>query len=129
DRRIAEAAVAHLKEQAFDFTFVYFGWPDECAHRFAWMSPEYIDAIENADACLGHILAYHPACDELTVLFVSDHGGYDRTHGTDRDEDILVPWVLSGAGVMPGELTEPVSLLDVPPTLAHALGIAPAPQW
>jgi predicted AlkP superfamily pyrophosphatase or phosphodiesterase len=129
DRQIAETAVSHLERQAFDFTFLYLGWPDECAHRNGWMSPPYLKSIENADRCIGRVLAGHPAADDLTVLVISDHGGHERTHGTDMDEDMLIPWILAGPDITAGEITEPVSLMDVPATLAHALGILPAPQW
>jgi len=129
DWKVAEAAAGHLRETAFDLTFVYFGWPDECAHESSWMSAPYLEAIANADCCLARVLEAHPASDRLTVLLVSDHGGHERTHGTERDEDMLVPWVLASPGVPCGEITAPVSLLDVPPTLATVLGLPLPPQW
>lgn len=133
DRHIAEQAVAYLSRIDFDLLFVYFGWPDECGHRNGWMSPEYLAAIENADACLGEVLAAVQRlgrADETTTLVLSDHGGHAQTHGTDADEDMLIPWVLHGPGVRPGwEITAPVRIYDTCVTLAHVLGLTPSPEW
>jgi predicted AlkP superfamily pyrophosphatase or phosphodiesterase len=130
DQRIAAAAVACLSSEPIDFAFVYLGWTDECAHKAGWMSDEYFRAIENADACVGQVLEAVPDRDSCAVLVQSDHGGHDRSHGTDRDEDMLIPWILSGAGVRRGvELKETVRIFDTCPTLAYLLGVPSAPEW
>jgi predicted AlkP superfamily pyrophosphatase or phosphodiesterase len=130
DQRIAAAAVEHLRRESLDFAFVYFGWTDECAHRTGWMSDPYLRAIENADTCVGQVLQAVPHPEGMTVLVQSDHGGHDRSHGTDRDEDMLIPWILSGAGARAGtHLDGTVRIFDTCPTLAHLLGIPPAPEW
>src|SRR5262249_6549137 len=95
-----------------------------------WMSDPYLLAVENADACVGEVIAALPQPASTAVLVQSDHGGHDRSHGTDRDEDMLIPWILSGAGVRQGaELSETVRIFDTCPTLAHLLGIPSAPEW
>jgi predicted AlkP superfamily pyrophosphatase or phosphodiesterase len=130
DRRIAAAAAECLRTEPLDFAFVYFGWTDECAHKTGWMSDPYLRAIENADACVGQVLQALPGPASTAVLVQSDHGGHDRSHGTDRDEDMLIPWILFGAGVCSGtELQGSVRIFDTCPTLAHLLGIQPAPEW
>lgn len=133
DRHIAEATVRYLEEVDFDLLFVYFGWPDECAHKAGWMSDAYLDAISNADACLGTVLealGRLGRLEETTTLVLSDHGGHERTHGTEMDEDMTIPWVLHGPGVRSGsEIEAPVFIYDTPSTLTHALGIQPSPKW
>jgi hypothetical protein len=43
---------------------------------------------------------------------------------------MLIPWILSGAGVRAGAaLDGAVRIFDTCPTLAHLLGIPPAPEW
>lgn len=133
DRLVAEEAVRWLERIDFDLTFVYFGWPDECAHRHAWMSPEYLAAIANADRCLGRVLGAFGELgrlEETVTLVLSDHGGHDRTHGTDRDEDMLIPWMLHGPRVRRGhEIQEPVRIYDTCVTLAHVLGLEASGEW
>lgn len=128
DRWIAEAASRHLEATPLDFLFVYLGWPDECAHRNGWMSEPYLRAIENADACVGEVLA--AAGPDTIVLLQSDHGGHGRSHGTDCEEDMRIPWLLAGPGVRRGHaLTSEVRIYDTCATLAHLLGLSAAPEW
>jgi hypothetical protein len=133
DNHVASQAIAYLERLDLDFTFVYFGWPDECAHKNGWMSAPYLEAIENADACLGHVLdalARLGRAHETTTLVLSDHGGHERTHGTDRAEDMTIPWILHGPNVRPGHAIQtPVRIFDTCPTLAHVLGLAPSREW
>jgi len=130
DRRIAEVAAEHFQFESLDFAFVYLGWPDECAHPNGWMSTPYLEAIENADRCIGTVLEAVPDLADSTVLIQSDHGGHDRSHGTDRDEDMLIPWLLWGKGVHRGvSLNGQVRIFDTCPTLAYFLGVPLAPEW
>ncbi len=77
---------------------------------------------------MGALLAVLPA--GAHVLVHADHGGHERTHGTDSPEDMTIPWILAGPGVRAGhELQTPVGLLDTAPTLARLLGVQPDAQW
>jgi predicted AlkP superfamily pyrophosphatase or phosphodiesterase len=128
DQKIASSAIWHLERMPLDFAFVYLGWPDECAHKNGWMSEPYLRAIENADACIGRVLA--AVGEETVVLVQSDHGGHGRSHGTDCDEDMLIPWLLAGPGIRRGEtLKGEVRIYDTCVTLAHLLGLSLAPEW
>ena len=133
DRYVAEQAVAHLRRFDFDFLFVYFGWTDECGHLNGWMSDPYIQAISDADACLGKVLdavSELGRSKETSVLVLSDHGGHGRSHGTDSPEDMTIPWVLHGPGVRRGyTITGEVRIFDTCVTLAHLLNIPPAREW
>ncbi len=130
DRRIAREAVDHLKEAPYDLLFLYFGWPDECAHRHGWMSAPYLEAIENADACLGEVLEAAGGLEKARVMALSDHGGHGRSHGTDCDEDMLIPWIVAGPGIRHGfEITDPVGICDTCTTAAHLLGLPLHPTW
>ncbi|MFT5685150.1 MAG: arylsulfatase A-like enzyme [Myxococcota bacterium] len=64
-----------------------------------------------------------------TVIVLADHGeefwehgGFEHGH-TLYDELLHIPLIASGPGFAPGRHTEPVSLLDVSPSLAHAAGL------
>jgi predicted AlkP superfamily pyrophosphatase or phosphodiesterase len=47
------------------------------------------------------------------------------THGTPHDYDSRVPVLLYGAGVSPGQRTEPARVVDLAPTLAQIVGTTP----
>ena len=128
DARITQAAAEGLRAYEVDLAFVYLGHVDEAGHRYGWLSPGYLDAVANADACIGMLVeALGP---EGTLLVTADHGGHDRSHGTDADVDMLVPLIIAGAGVAEaGSLGEGASLLDVAPTIATLHGLPIPDEW
>lgn len=85
------------------------------------------------DAEVGKVLDALEAAgltDETMVIFTSDHGemlgekGF-WTKSTMYDSAAKVPLLLSGPGVRPGQVTEPVSLIDIAPTIAECFGLSP----
>lgn len=70
--------------------------------------------------------------DDTLIIFTSDHGemlgekGF-WTKSTMYDSAAKVPLILSGPGVKPGQITEPVSLIDIPPTIAECFGLSKRP--
>jgi predicted AlkP superfamily pyrophosphatase or phosphodiesterase len=131
DWQVARSAVQHLTKEPFDFLFIYLGYTDECGHANGWMSQPYLDAVANADRCISHVLE---ACAgtgrEVTILVQSDHGGHGRSHGTDRADDMTIPWILCGPNVRAGHTLEtPVRIFDTCPTLAALLELPHAREW
>jgi predicted AlkP superfamily pyrophosphatase or phosphodiesterase len=133
DRLIAQTAVDFLERGDFDLLFLYLGYVDVAGHHDGWMSEPYLRAVSNADACIGQVLEAIRAlgwAEETTTLALSDHGGHGRSHGTDMEEDMLIPWILHGRGVKRGcVLEEPVRIYDSCATLAHLLGCERHPEW
>ena len=128
DQAVADAAAAWIPRKDLDFAFVYLGMVDEMGHRFGWMADGYLRQIELTDVALGTVLAALP--QDGHVLLQSDHGGHDRSHGTDQDADMLIPWMLAGPGIQSGQaLGGPVSIVDTAPTLARLLEVDPPRDW
>ena len=116
-----------------DLLVVYLGDVDETGHAYGWMSPEYLNAIERADTAVGMLLTALEESglrDQYTILLNSDHGGHDHSHGTNAPEDMTIIWLLNGPGIKQGhEIVAPISLIDNPPTIAHALGLDAPAVW
>ena len=128
DSVIAAEAARIINSEGLDFAFVYLGNIDVSGHAYGWMSDGYLDQVCRTDAVVGRLLADLPA--DSNVLLQSDHGGHDRTHGTEMPEDMTIPWMVAGPGILEGHtLTGPVSLLDTAPTLAQLLDLSPHHQW
>lgn len=115
---------------------ILFHWPDadRAGHTHGWMSNEYGVAARRLDAALGLLAAIaEAATDRSTVLIaLADHGGgglcrthHDSAHRHDR----TIPIVVVGGAVRPGPLAPSASLLDVPATVAWALGVTPPPSY
>ncbi len=127
DRAVTREAIAFIRELDVDILFLYLSATDWSGHRFGWMSEEYMGAVYHAFDCLQLLSG---ALDARHSLFcVTDHGGHDRTHGTLMPEDMRIPLFFLGDPFSAGEITAPVTLLDLAPTAAHCLGIAPCDEW
>jgi predicted AlkP superfamily pyrophosphatase or phosphodiesterase len=128
DRFVADHACREISNNAYDFTFAYWGTIDECGHKFGWMSDEYFRQVEVVDGLIGEVLDVLP--EDTTLLVHSDHGGHDHSHGTDIAEDMTIPWMISGPNIKQNyPIESPVSLLDIAPTLAPILEIEASPEW
>jgi arylsulfatase A-like enzyme len=97
------------------------------------MSAPYLAAIERSDRALGGLLAALDQVgvrDQYVVLFLSDHGGHDRHHGSDSPEDLTIPWILNGPGVRRGyAILRPVQITDTAATIAHLLNLPRPAEW
>jgi predicted AlkP superfamily pyrophosphatase or phosphodiesterase len=129
DDLISAEAIRWLPAHRPDFAFVYHGTTDEQGHNHGWMSAEYLAQVKRVDGLVGSLLAaLRP--DEDHILIQADHGGHDRSHGTEAPEDMTIPWMLAGPRIRPGHaIAGPVSLLDTAPTLARLLGLTPDDHW
>ena len=128
DRELAALATSWLSKNEVDFAFVYLGYADIAGHGYGWMSEPYLEGIANADRCIGQVIGVLPA--DSTIIVTSDHGGHDHTHGTDCDEDMTIPLIISGAGIPAGQpIGRQVAITDIAPTAAGLLGLAAPPEW
>lgn len=123
-------AVERFQDRSLDLQFVYLGHTDQVGHDHGWMSDPYMAAIEHADTCIDRVVRAcradgKPHC----FILLSDHGGHERTHGTDSPEDTTIPWVVSGTGIAHGRIVEEVRIFDTAPTVARLLGVPLVPEW
>lgn len=50
--------------------------------------------------------------EESVFIMTADHGGHDKTHGSNSPEDMTIPWIVSGKGVKAGfVITVPVTTI------------------
>ena len=84
-------------------------------------SPNWNAAATRTDSMLSEIVAQLDLSQD-TVLVISDHGQIDRGgHGGPEPVTLVEPFVLAGAGVVPGSYGD-VNMVDIAPTLAALLG-------
>jgi arylsulfatase A-like enzyme len=128
DEWVTAAAINHLTRYPADFAFVYYGTIDVAGHNHQWMSDPYLRQIERVDRSFGELLAALPPA--VHVLAQADHGGHERSHGTEMPADMTIPWLVAGPQIRTGHrIAGAVSLLDTAPTLARLLNLAPARDW
>jgi arylsulfatase A-like enzyme len=121
DAEIANLAIVEAGV-GFDLMFVHLPDVDLTGHSLTWMSPAYMAAVEAADTAVGRIVASLPP--NTTVIVTADHGGRDKTHGSDIAEDTTVPWVAAGGKVPArGEMVGRVNEVDTAATALAVLGL------
>ena len=124
---ITDAAIDFLTKNDTDFTFLYLGYTDMAGHCHGWMSEEYMNAMENSFANISKL--YNSLPDDYVIIVTADHGGHDRTHGTELDEDMIIPMmVLSKKETAYFDFTN-ASIKDVAPTVVSLLGVCPDEEW
>lgn len=119
-------------QQGFDLLFVHFADGDLAGHENGWMSREQLRAYGRDDALLGLLLQSlktNGIYETSMIIVTSDHGGHDSTHGLNIPEDMNIPWVISGPGVVTGQLATLVYTMDTAATTAFALGLPLPAEW
>lgn len=116
----------------FGILFIHFPTPDDMGDTYGWMSWEYLNVLQQADEAIASILQTldeKGLRDETLLIVTADHGGHDLSHYTDLPVDMTIPWIISGPGVVPGELTIPINTTDTAATAAWALGLDLPAEW
>jgi len=128
DGKLTDLALDRIEKSSPDFVFLYMVETDEKGgHDNGWMSPAYLEYIS---AAIDNVKRVWENCkDRYTIIVTADHGGHDRSHGTDMPEDVTIPMFFMGPRFPAGKVLENVSILDLTPTAADILSVHPAPEW
>lgn len=122
-----DAAIDYITANDVDFAFVYLGYTDEAGHKDGWMSEPYMRSIDNSWQNIERLMTV--LGEEYTVIVTADHGGHDRTHGTEMPEDMMIPVFIKGKKVPAGTQLENVSIKDLAPTVTKLLGATADEEW
>ena len=129
DREISEQAARHLQREKPDCCLLYLEGANITGSHFGFTSEPYLESVEQADRAIGVLLEhllFVGAEREYTTLVVGCCGSASRAHGVECASPVL----LAGPGIAKGLVVEqPVSLIDLAPTMASILGVAPHPDW
>ena len=124
---LANELINYVKAFDTDFTFFLMGYTDWAGHKFGWMSDEYMSAMESSWSNIEKIMT--ELGDEYTYIITADHGGHDRTHGSEMPEDMIIPVMLCGKAFEAGKEIDGVKLIDIAPTVTTLLGVEPDEEW
>ena len=129
DTVLTDKAIEQISAKKPDFAFLYMVETDEKGgHDNGWMSDAYLERISIAISNAKRVI--EKFSDEYSIIIMADHGGHDRSHGTEMPEDMTIPLFFIGDRFEAGKvIEEPVSLLDIAPTIADLLGLEAEPEW
>ena len=143
-QRVIEPVLSRLEEAAAKpepcFLYAHLTEPHEPYDRGALKTgpafERYVSEVALADGLLGRIVALLESprfVDRALLVVTSDHGEAFGEHGTYEhsktlyDELLRVPLVFWGRSIVPRTLAQPVSLIDLGPTLLDVFGV-PTPD-
>ena len=124
---LANEFISYIKNNDFDFAFLYLGFLDEWGHRYGWLSNEYFYALEESLKIVKEVIETAP--QSASIILTSDHGGHDNTHGSTLNEDMLIPLYAIGNYFEKGNKLDNLSMLNVAPTVLKLLNVTPPKSW
>jgi predicted AlkP superfamily pyrophosphatase or phosphodiesterase len=89
--------------------FLYSVHTDHAGHTHNWMSPQYIEAIEEGDRAIGAFVAKLKAqnlYEDTYFLLITDHGGIAKGHGGVSVNEMQIPWAITGKKIKNLGLTD-----------------------
>lgn len=126
--KLAKECVERIKEDSPDFIFFYIGSTDIAGHDFGWETDGYEQAVERAFCRIEEL--YNVAKDDYTIIVTADHGGHNRGHGEDIDEDMIIPIMIIGEDFGADiKLPEDSNIMDIAPTITKIFGINKDKDW
>lgn len=129
--RITQDVVQYLQFRRPELLFIHLPDPDIAGHSAGWMSLPYRWAVRRADAAVEQIrrAAVKAYGTDFVMIITADHGGHGRDHGTDRPEDVTIPWIAWGAGVRSGAIQAPIRTFDTAATALWVIGVPVPTRW
>lgn len=131
DKVVMENLLADFP-QDFGVLFIHFATTDDMGHVYGWLSPEQLSVTYRADEALGELLKEldkRGIRDETLLIITADHGGQGKKHGSSSPEDMTIPWIASGLGIKPKQLTTKIQTMDTAATAAYVLDLPIPADW
>ncbi len=114
-------------------TFVHLDHVDHAGHTYGHGSDEFYASVSEADRLIGELmegLEDANMADQTLIIISADHGGLGKGHGGASMQEIEIPWLVHGPGVVAGKkLTVPINIYDTAATVLFALGVEQPYAW
>jgi len=129
DRQVVDSASPWLDNPSYQLILIHIDQVDYAGHYEGGPAdPRWNAAAQRSDELIREIAARLDFSQD-TLVVLSDHGQIGRGgHGGQDAITLVEPFILTGAGVKPGQYPD-IQMVDVAPTLAAMLGANfPAPS-
>lgn len=133
DNFCADTAASIILREKPLLTFIHFDEPDGTGHNIGHRTPAYYAELENLDKRIGKIInAVKKAgiADETVIIVSADHGGTGKGHGGKSLDEVQIPWIANGPGVVKDhEIKDVIITYDTAATIAWLLGLKEPQSW
>jgi len=123
DQDVIAAALPWLQSGDYQLVLVHIDQVDWAGHHEGGpIDPSWNLAASRADAMITELIAQLDLSKD-TLIILADHGQIDRGgHGGQDPITMLEPFIMVGAGVVPGHYDD-IRMVDVAATIAALLGL------
>ncbi|MEW2618767.1 alkaline phosphatase family protein [Streptomyces sp. NPDC048106] len=133
DAGTASRVIERLRDGHPDALFAQLDGIDDAGHRHGAASQRYLDAIHDADAQVGRMVAAvraRPADEDWLVMVTADHGHTDAGgHGGPSVPERQTFVIAVGDAHAPGSVRDDARMPDVAASALAHLGVALDPAW
>lgn len=131
DHQVVSDAVASIRTQAPDLSWVYLEYTDDMGHRYG-DSPQFVKAVERMDGEIGRIWTaiqerQKNHQEEWLIFITTDHGRDEQTgknHGGQSERQRTTWIVTNGSPLNQYVATSQPAVVDIMPTLARFLNVS-----
>lgn len=123
---LTKKSLKFVKDRSPDFVFLYLGESDSAGHKYGHMTQGYLQAVHNVWGFIEQV--YHNVAKDYNIIVTADHGGHDRTHGTNMPEDITIPIIIRTLHKS-NKIVDKARLIDIAPTIVKLMGIEKGADW
>lgn len=130
DLELAHHAALHLQREKPDFCLLYLEGAAIASTHFGRTTEAYLESVEQADRVLGLLLEHLTLVGLHREYILMVMGCSGCCPPSKEEGQLSSPWLVSGPGVRKGHVLDtPPSVLDLAPTMAAFLDLAPHPDW
>ena len=105
DLELADAASEYIRNHPPDMFFMQLDHTDSAGHTYGYGTTPYLEQIAVSDTLVGLVIdAIKDAgvFDESLIVVLSDHGGKDKSHGSNHPDCMSIFWSCRGHRCHPG---------------------------
>lgn len=131
DAEVTGKILAYLNGNTPTLMFVQFSSPDDIGESYGFGTEIYLATISTVDALVGRIydqLKLKGLLEDTLFIVTADHGGINKSHGGDTDEEKYVFLGVAGKTVANGSIIDAEGR-DVAAIAAYALGLEFPETW
>lgn len=133
ENKVADEAARYIVNERPKFLFVHIDHVDGAGHKFGHGTERYYEGVKKADQLIGKIVASLDQSgikDKTLIIISADHGGKGTGHGGESLEEVEIPIILSGPGVLRNfEISDPANIYDIASTVAYVFGCDQPKAW
>lgn len=130
---VASEAAKYIVSDKPNLCFIHFADSDGAGHKYGWGSSQQVQAFADEDTALKVVkdaIAKAGITKDSVLILSADHGGHDKTHGSNSPEDMTIPWIAYGSNVKRAmKITAPVTTYDSAATALWLLGVPIPAAW